>query len=130
MSKTLPQPDAEAIVHRQLEAYNARDIEAFMAEWDTDAFHYQFPDTLLARGSTEIRARHVARFKEAGLHGRLISRASVDNLVVDHEVVSRMFREGPGEVDVIAIYEIKADKIAKAWFKHGTPRIKVAIAAT
>ena len=29
MSNTLPKSDAEAIVHRQLEAYNARDIEAF-----------------------------------------------------------------------------------------------------
>ena len=28
----------------------------------------------------------------------------------------------PGEVDVVAIYEVTDGKIAKAWFKMGPPR--------
>jgi hypothetical protein len=54
----------------------------------------------------------------------LITRLSVDNLVIDQEVVTRTFPEGPGEVDVIAIYEVEKGKISKAWFKMGKPRLR------
>jgi hypothetical protein len=54
----------------------------------------------------------------------LLTRLSVDNLVIDHEVVTRTFPEGPGEVDVIAIYEIERGKISNAWFKMGKPRLQ------
>lgn len=114
-------PNAEAIVARQLDAYNARDIDAFMAAWHDDAEIFAHPGELLARGTAEIRARHVARFKEPDLHGKLIARVSVANLVVDREIVTRNFAEGHGRIDVIAIYEIEDGKIARAWFKQGSP---------
>jgi putative hydrolase of HD superfamily len=38
-------------------------------------------------------------------------------------LVTRNFPEGVGEIDVIAIYEVQAGKIAKAWLKIGTPRM-------
>jgi hypothetical protein len=113
--------NAESIVAKQLDAYNARDIDGFMAVWREDAQYFEHPDKLLASGAAEIRARHVARFKEPNLHGRLIGRFSVANLVVDREVVTRDFPEGRGRVDVIAIYEIAGDRIARAWFKQGVP---------
>jgi hypothetical protein len=46
-------------------------------------------------------------------------------VVVDQETVTRIFPEGPGEVDVIAIDEVHAGKIAKAWFKMGPPRLRL-----
>src|SRR5580693_760806 len=63
--------DAEAVVARQLDAYNARDIDAFMAAWREDAEYFEHPDRLLARGAAEIRIRHEIRFKEPDLHGKL-----------------------------------------------------------
>ena len=113
--------DAEAVVARQLDAYNARDIDAFMAVWCEDAEYFEHPDRLLARGAAEIRPRHEIRFKDPDLHGKLIARFSVDNLVIDREVVTRNFPEGRGTVDVIAIYQVEGDRIARAWFKLGTP---------
>jgi hypothetical protein len=113
--------DAEAVVARQLDAYNARDIDAFMAAWRDDAEYFEHPDKLLARGAVEIRARHEIRFKEPDLYGKLIARISVGDLVVDREVVTRNFPEGRGTVDVIAIYQIADGKIARAWFKLGAP---------
>lgn len=115
--------DVERPVREQLDAYNARDIERFMQWWADDCQYYAFPFILLADGAARIRERHIERFKEPGLHGRLINRMVVGNMVVDQEVVTRRFPEGPGEVDVIAIYEVEAGKIARAWFKLGTPRI-------
>lgn len=109
------------IVGRQLDAYNARDIEAFMACWAEGAQFLAFPDTLLAEGALQIRERHVARFQEPNLHGKLIARMSVGNMVVDQEIVTRTFPEGTGTVEVIAIYEVEDGLIRKAWFKMGTP---------
>jgi putative hydrolase of HD superfamily len=111
-------------VEMQAKAYNARDIEAFMQWWADDCQYYAFPSTLLANGAKEIRDRHVERFKEPNLHGRVLTRIVVGNIVVDHETVQRTFPEGPGELDVICIYEILEGKIAKAWFKMGERRLR------
>lgn len=111
----------EAIIQAQLDAYNAKDIEAFMRHWREDAQVFAHPDTLLANGAAEIRMRHVARFQEPNLHGRLIQRMSLGNTVIDREVVTRTFPEGPGRVDVIGIYELAGGKIARAWFVMGQP---------
>lgn len=113
--------DSEAVVQCQLDAYNARDIDAFMAVWADDARCFEHPAKLLARGADEIRARHELRFREANLFARLIHRMSIGNKVVDREVVTRTFPEGPGTIDVIAIYEVTRDKITNAWFIFGTP---------
>ena len=110
-------------VEQQLNAYNARDIDGFMQWWADDCEYYEFPSRLLAGGAAEIRDRHVKRFEESNLFGRLIHRAVVGNIVVDQECVTRTFPEGPGEIDVLAIYEVADGKIAKAWFKIGTPRL-------
>ena len=115
--------EVEFPVQKQLEAYNARDIDAFMQWWADDCQYYEFPSRLLASGAAEIRERHIVRFKESNLFGRLVKRISVANVVVDQEIVTRTFPDGPGEIDVVAIYEIENGKIAKAWFKFGSPRL-------
>lgn len=113
--------DPAQIVQRQLDAYNARDIAAFMATWSDDAQYFEHPAKLLASGAAAIRERHVARFKEPNLFGRLIKRMVIGNKVVDQEIVTRTFPEGTGHVDVIAIYEVRDGKIANAWFIFGSP---------
>jgi hypothetical protein len=113
--------DAEKIVQRQLDAYNLRNIDAFMAMWSPDAQYFKHPSKLLASGAVQIRKRHITRFKDPNLYGRLIKRIAVGNKVVDQEIVSRTFPEGPGRIGVIAIYEVNDDTIAKAWFIFGSP---------
>jgi hypothetical protein len=120
--------EVEFPVQKQLEAYNARDIDAFMQWWADDCQYYEFPSRLLASGAAEIRERHIVRFKESNLFGRLVKRISVANVVVDQEIVTRTFPDGPGEIDVVAIYEIENGKIAKAWFKFGSPRLHAKVA--
>ena len=114
----------EDIAGGQLDAYNAKDIEAFMAFWAEDAEIYAHPDTLLAKGHDDIRARHVARFLEPDLQARLVSRLVLGDRVVDTERVTRNFPEGIGELDVVAIYEFRDDKIARAWFLMGTSELR------
>ena len=115
--------EIELPVRRQLEAYNMRDIDAFMPWWADGCQYYAFPSTLLAASAAEIRERHVERFKEPDLHGKLLSRIVIDNIVIDHETVTRTFPEGKGEVDVVGIYEVVDGKIARAWFKMSERRL-------
>lgn len=109
----------EDVVQKQLAAYNARDIDLFMTYWADDALYYEFPDTLLASGVAAIRERHLVRFEEPNLFGRLMSRTVLNNKVVDIEVVSRTFPEGTGHIDAVCIYELAGGKITKAWFVMG-----------
>lgn len=115
--------DVTIPVARQLEAYNAKDIDAFMACWAPGCEYHAFPGTLLARGTDAIRARHVERFREPDLFGRLDSRVVMGNLVVDRETVRRTFPDGPGEIDVLAIYEVADGVIHRAWFAMGERRM-------
>jgi hypothetical protein len=114
---------AQHVVQAQLDAYNARDIDSFMRWWSQDCQYYEFPSKLLASGSAQIRERHIVRFREPDLFGRLLSRIVAGDLVIDHETVVRTFPEGAGEVDVVAIYQVKDGKIANAWFRMGPNRI-------
>lgn len=109
----------EDVIQQQLDAYNARDIDAFMAYWAEDAQYYEHPDTLLASGKAEIRERHIARFREPSLYGERVKRMALGSMVIDQEVVTRNFPQGRGKMDVIGIYEVEQGKIVKAWFKIG-----------
>jgi len=112
--------DPETVVHRQLDAYNARDIDAFMACWADEAQLFEHPSTVLARGAAEIRERHIARFTEPDLRGHLVRRIVLGDKVVDHELVTRNFPDGPGRIEVVAIYQVERGRITAAWFVVGT----------
>jgi hypothetical protein len=109
----------EQVVQRQLDAYNARDIDALVAAYADDAELYEHPATLLARGSAQIRARLAGRLEEPNLHARLVSRMAMGAMVIDQEVITRTFPEGPGRLEMIAIYEVRAGRIARGWFMTG-----------
>jgi putative hydrolase of HD superfamily len=94
-----------------------------MAMWHDDAQYFAHPKTLLANGAAEIRERHITRFKEPDLFGRLLARFSVGTMVVDREIVTRNLPEGRAQVDVIAIYDVEAGRIRNAWFRQGAPVI-------
>jgi hypothetical protein len=114
-----PATDPEAVVQRQLEAYNARDVEALLATYAAEAQQFEHPAKLLASGPAELRERFTARFKEPNLHATLLNRVVMGNRVIDHEKVTRTFPEGIGTIELVAIYEVQNGRIAKAWFIVG-----------
>jgi hypothetical protein len=111
--------DPESVVQRQLDAYNARDIEGLMAAYAEDAQQFEYPATLLASGASQLRERNLARFREANLHARLIKRIVMGPVVIDHEEVTRTFPEGIGKIELVAIYEVHDGRIATARFIFG-----------
>ena len=114
-----PSTAAESVVQRQLDAYNARDVDALVATYAEDAQQFEYPATLLTSGSAQLRERITARFSEPNLHARLIRRIVMGQVVIDHEEVTRTFPEGAGKLELVAIYEVRGDRIATARFISG-----------
>src|SRR6185503_7191622 len=113
-------PDsAERVVQRQLEAYNAKDVEGILATYAADAQQFELGGNLLASGQDQLRQRFAARFAEPDLHAELLGRMVMGNMVIDHERVRRNFPEGPGTIELLAIYELSEEKIRRAWFAFG-----------
>jgi GNAT superfamily N-acetyltransferase len=125
-----PADDPESVVQRQLDAFNARDVEALVAAYAPDAQLFEHPAKLLASGSAELRERFAARFREPNLHATLLRRIVSGAIVVDHERVTRTFPEGPGEIELVMIYEVRNGAIARSWTIMGPKTIAAAPAGT
>jgi hypothetical protein len=111
--------DPAAVVQRQLDAYNARNVEGLLATYADDAQLFEHPATLLATGSAELRSRFSQRFIEPNLHANLLSRIVNGAFVIDHERITRTFPEGPGMLETVMIYEVRDGKIAHSWVIAG-----------
>ncbi len=126
MRSTAAGPDAAAVVQRQLDAYNTRDVDALLEVYALDAQLFEHPAKLLASGSAELRVRFTERFREPDLRAQLLSRVVMGNIVVDHECVTRNFPEGRGTLAMIMIYEVSGDRIQRAWSIAGAREIESA----
>jgi putative hydrolase of HD superfamily len=123
-------PSPAAIVQAQLDAYNAKNVDAFLQTYAPDAEQYTLHGTCLAKGREEIRSRLKIRFTEPNLYARLLSRVVIANVVVDAELITRTFPEGRGTIEMLCIYEIHNGFIQKASFSLGEQVTIEANAAT
>ena len=112
-----------AVVQAQLDAYNAKNLDALMATYAPDAQQFALHGALLAQGLEAIRPRYQERFAEPDLHARLVSRSVIGNFVTDVEVVTRNFPEGRGTVEMLCVYEVVDGRIARASFATGEKRM-------
>ncbi|MBJ7310865.1 GNAT family N-acetyltransferase [Rugamonas sp. CCM 8940] len=110
----------QALVQAQLDAFNGHDVEALLAIYAADAGLYQHPDTLLARGAEAIGARFRARFAAARPHARLLHRIAIGNHVIDQEIVDAWSGDGWSSTELVANYEVRDGRIARAWFISGS----------
>lgn len=108
-----------AVVQAQLDAYNAHDVAALVAIYADDAQQFEHPATLLASGAAQLRARFTARFAASRPHAQLLQRMVCGDMVIDHEKISGATPQGPTSTELIAMYEVRGGRIAKAWFKFG-----------
>ena len=118
-----PETAAIAVVQAQLDAYNAKDIDALLAIYAPDAVQCTLQGERLAVGSVQMRERYQARFVEPDLHARLLSRVAVGSVVSDHELITRNFPEGRGTLEMLCIYEVEGRHIRKATFVMGAKRL-------
>ncbi len=114
--------ESERVVQAQLDAYNARDLDAWLATYSEDAEQFVRPGGLVAKGHAAIRKRMEERFKDPHLHAKLLHRIAMETTVVDHEVVTRMLPDGLAEIEMICHYEVQDGKIEHATFAIGQAR--------
>lgn len=109
-------PDSpEMLVQKQLNAYNALDVEAFLEPYADDVELYDLPEKLIGKGKEHMRKQYGEMFSKAPLlHCELVNRMVMGNTVIDHERIT--FREGRPPVDAAAIYKIENGKIKKVYF--------------
>ena len=109
----------EVVVQRQLDAYNAKDLDAWLCTYAPDARQFELGGMQLTEGHAQIRARTAPRFSEPHLHAKLIRREVMGNIVIDHEDVTRTFPEGPGRVELVCVYVVERGLIQSASFAFG-----------
>jgi hypothetical protein len=109
---------AEATIQRQLEAYNARDLERFLAEFADDVRVYRPPAAEPAISGKQAFGEFYAtqRFNRPGLHADVLGRMVLGNNVIDHERITGV-REEPFEV--IVAYRVVDGRIAALWTFDG-----------
>lgn len=105
--------DPEIIVQKQLDAYNARDIEAFLATYSSDITLYNFPNTLRTDGVDAMRKGYGRYFESTpDLHAEIKNRIVIGNTVIDEEEVTA----NGNTFNAVAIYEVENGKISKVTF--------------
>lgn len=105
----------EQIAQEQLDAYNARDLQRFMACYADEIQLYRPPaaEPFLA-GKPAMAAHYAAnRFNNPQLHAELRGRLVVGSKVFDHERIHGV-RDQPYEV--VAAYEVRDGLIVKGFF--------------
>ncbi len=105
-----------AVVQRQLEAYNARDLDAFLATYADDVRIWRLADAQpLFEGRAQVAAHYGGKvFQRAGLRAEVVSRLLLGSKVIDHE---RATWDGLAEpIEAVAIYEVRDGLIRNVWF--------------
>ena len=119
MTAQAVQTAAEQLVQQQLDAYNSKNIEAWLSCYAQDAVQLDFHGAVLASGHDEMRERIRLRFAEPDLHAKLLNRMVMGDWVTDHELIQRNFPEGRGQVEMLCLYQVKQGQIVKALFQLG-----------
>lgn len=106
--------DPTTLVQQQLDAYNARDTEAFLAPYADDIELYRFPNTLLSKGKDAMREQYEGMFAQLqNLHCEVPQRIVLGNTVIDKEIVTGIAET---TIEAIAIYTIENRKIKQVYF--------------
>jgi hypothetical protein len=106
---------AEQVVQVQLEAYNRRDLEGFLATYSPEIRIYAHPDRLLMSGLDEMRKEYGEAFtRDPSGRAAITSRMVQGDFVIDHEHVTGL--SDGREIRAVAVYEVRDGKIRNVWF--------------
>ncbi len=101
----------EQVVQKQLDTYNARDLEGFMSVMSEDVSLVNFEDgSLIAEGFENVKTIYKGLFEASPeLHSTLTNRMVLGNQVIDHESITG--RMGQKDIiELIVIYEVNDEQ--------------------
>jgi hypothetical protein len=111
---TVPEAAVD-VVQRQVDAYNARNLALFVAQYGDGVRVFRPPATEPAiSGKTQLSEYYAAnRFNLPRLRADIVNRIVLGNRVIDHERIHGV-RDAPFEV--AAVYEVVDGLIETVWF--------------
>jgi len=96
-------------------AYNARDIDAFLATYSPQIKMFDHPDSLLLSGLDVMREAYMPRFENApDLHCEIINRIVSGNFVIIQGKISGL--RDDQVMHGVVIYEVREGLIQQTWF--------------
>lgn len=103
------------IVQQQINAYNDRNLDAFLNTHSTDIKVYQYPDSLIFSGLPAMRSGYQSLFKNApDLHAKITDHITYGNYVIEKGRVTGLPNDTTREG--VAIYRVIDEKIDRVWF--------------
>jgi putative hydrolase of HD superfamily len=112
---------AAATVDRQLAAYNAHDLEGFLATYADSVAVQNLGDTVAVNGKDALRQSTKEWFAKApNVRSEVIDRMVMGPFVVDHERLTGV--PGGSPLEVIGIFEVRDSLIRRVWFVPPPPR--------
>ncbi len=104
----------EDVVQQQVNAYNARDIEAFLATYSPGCKIYYHPNILYCSGLEEIKQRSQALFESnPNLHVESINRIVMGSFVINREKVTGLANNQI--YNTAAVYKVQDGLIQQVW---------------
>lgn len=112
-------PSPEALVQAQVDAYNAQDMDAFLARFDPAAEFIRWGGGVEHRGHAAFRERYGELWRRApALKARILNRIVMGRFVVDHE---QLLNHPDGDrPPLVVIYETEGDRIRRFWVLTGS----------
>lgn len=109
----------ELPIEAQFNAYNAHDLEAFLACFSEAFKGYRMPtESPGTVGKEALRAFYAEhRFNNPLLRAELLSRTVIGNKVFDHELIYGL---SPEPLESMAVFEVEGGLIKTAWFYFPT----------
>lgn len=102
--------EAEAIIQQQLEAFNTKNMDAFVETFDSEVEAYDFPNKIYVQGKKQLQTVFSDFFAQTpDLHCDIKNRIIIGNVVIDEEYLT----VNGDNFNAIVIYEIENGKISK-----------------
>jgi hypothetical protein len=112
---------AAATVDRQVAAYNAHDLDGFLATYADSVAVQHLGDTVVAKGKPALRQSTSEWFTRAPkARTQVLGRVVMGPFVVDHERITGTPEGQP--MEVVGIFEVRDSLIRRVWFIPPAPR--------
>ncbi|MBC7623825.1 MAG: nuclear transport factor 2 family protein [Aeromicrobium sp.] len=105
-------------VEAQLQAYNARDVDAFMACYTDDCVVDDADGVRMMAGHAQMRERCIALFAGSpNLHCTIVTRIRIGEYVMDEERITGRLSTPAGDTQhAVAVYKLRGNKICHVRF--------------
>lgn len=105
-----------ALVQKQIEAFNAHDLEALLATYSDELEVFELPGGQAApSGKLALRTIYAERFRTLpDLHGSVQAQMVSGSYVIQRERITGR-GEGKGALEAVVIYQVESGLIRRLW---------------